>query len=126
MDSVRREKEEEDRKAFLALFAKQQEMQEMQQRSKGSKESRKSPNPQPPPPFDHYPTTLKVGQLVRRGEHWRYGDEDCNPTTLLGAMGEVVGVAFRSSRRPSASSLQTFRDNDMYVTVEWKVKGLQS
>ena len=27
-------------------------------------------------PFDHYPDSLKVGDLVRRGPTWHWGDRD--------------------------------------------------
>ena len=35
-----------------------------------------------PPTFDHYPTMLKVDDLVRRGPDWKWNDQDGNPPCI--------------------------------------------
>jgi SpoVK/Ycf46/Vps4 family AAA+-type ATPase/DNA-binding transcriptional MerR regulator len=48
------------------------------------------------PSFDHYPPALKVGDVVRRGMSWKWGDQDTSNGTQCNGIVESIGTSAHS------------------------------
>lgn len=66
--------------------------------------------------FNHYPASLEVGDLVRRGPDWSYGDQDkngglCCAGTVYLINGDVISVKWVANVADIGNS---FHDNNYY------------